>query len=254
MVITLILIALTIAIVIVVFNLIRNRKFVLKEFENASVVVAGKKGSGKDLLFQFVIKKRKKAYANMPYGDNVEVRDISTLSVAPNTYDSFINGKVMKVENQFPDSVDYFLSDGGIYLPSQYHGLLDKKYPSLPIFYALSRQLNDMRIHVNTQNFNRLWDKLREQADSYFKCLYAHVLFKRLVIQRVRFYSKYESAVNNVLPFPKHGRGEEIQAQYLTYCAQNGIIKDMYIIYLLPKKHYDTRYFQKVLYKEKTTD
>ena len=237
MVITIICVIAIVALLIVIINLVRNRNFVLKEFANASVIVAGKKGSGKDLLFQFVIKKRKKAYANMPYGNNVEVRDISTLSVAPNTYDSFINGKIQKVDNNYPDGVDFFLSDGGIYLPSQYHGLLDKKYPSLPIFYALSRQLNNMRIHVNTQNFNRLWDKLREQADSYFKCIFAHVLFKRLVIQRVRFYSKYESAVNNVLPFPKHGRGEEIQAQYLTYCAQNGIIKDMYIVYFLPKKH-----------------
>lgn len=249
MVVTLILIAAAVAIAIVVFNLCRNRDFVLKEFKNASVIVAGKKGSGKDLLFQFVIKKRKKAFANMPYGDNVEVRDISTLTVSPNTYERFIDGTVVKVNNAYPDGVDFFLSDGGIYLPSQYHGLLDKKFPSLPIFYALSRQLNDMRIHVNTQNFNRLWDKLREQADSYFKCLFAHVLFKRLVIQRVRFYSKYESAVNNVLPFPKHGCSEEVQAQYLTYCAQNGIIKDMYIVYLLPRKHYDTRYFQKVIYK-----
>lgn len=249
MVVTIICVVALVALLILIINLVRNRNFVLKEFSNASVIVAGKKGSGKDLLFQFVIKKRKKAFANMSYGNNVEVRDISTLSVAPNTYDSFIKGKIQKVDNNYPDGVDYFLSDGGIYLPSQYHGLLDKQYPSLPIFYALSRQLNNMRIHVNTQNFNRLWDKLREQADSYFKCLFAHVLFKRLVIQRVRFYSKYESAVNNVLPFPKHGRGDEIQAQYLTYCAQNGIIKDMYIVYLLPKKHYDTRYFQKVIYR-----
>lgn len=250
MVATIILIIAGVVTLIITINLIRNRKFVLREFKNASVIVAGKKGSGKDLLFQFVMSKRKKSFANMPYGDNVEVRDIGTLNVNPNTYINFINGYVEKVENNYPDGIDYFLSDGGIYLPSQYHGTLDKFYPSLPIFYALSRQLNDMRIHVNTQNFNRLWDKLREQADSYFKCLYAHVL-GRLVIQRVRFYSKYESAVNNVLPFPKHGNSEEVQAQYLSYCATNGIIKDMYLVYILPKKHYDTRYFKKVLYKEK---
>ena len=45
-------------------------RFVVSEFKRCNVVVDGKKGTGKDLLFQYVIWKRDEHYyANISYGD-----------------------------------------------------------------------------------------------------------------------------------------------------------------------------------------
>src|SRR5690606_12577738 len=112
-------------------------------------------------------------------------------------YENFINDNVQQIEKREQlECADIYISDAGIYLPAQYHYLLDKKYKSLPIFYALSRHLYNNNVHVNTQALNRVWDKLREQADSYFKALKTIKIFG-LLFTRVRYYETYQVANEN---------------------------------------------------------
>jgi len=106
---------------------------------------------------------------------------------------------VRKFTPVFRDCEDYYISDAGVYLPSQYDKELDRRYPSMPLYYALSRQLHRQNIHANVQALGRLWKKLREHADSY-------ILIKKTVDKGDYFvvhtvsYDRYESAERRLLP------------------------------------------------------
>lgn len=144
---------------------IHHKRVIVKEFDSCNVLIAGKQGTGKDLLTQAVINARKKPYyANMGYGGKYTHKEINDFSVSPNTYQDFIDGKITKIHKVGKDSVDVYISDAGIHLPSQYDSILYKKYPSFPIYYALSRQLYNQHIHMNAQQYTRIWKAIREQS------------------------------------------------------------------------------------------
>ena len=144
----------------------------LSAFDFGNVLVFGRKRHGKDLIFAHVIALRgEKHYANIPYDNNTEVRALSDLNVGDNTFDDFVNCTVQSFSPTFDEGFDFFISDGGIYLPCQYDKELDKLYPSMPIFFALSGQLYDMNVHLNSQAVDRSWKKLREQADFFIQAL-----------------------------------------------------------------------------------
>ena len=62
----------------ILFFLVRSwllGKHIVRQFQRCNVVVDGKKGKGKDVLFQYVIHKRKEPYyANIDYGGNYPYR------------------------------------------------------------------------------------------------------------------------------------------------------------------------------------
>ncbi|MDE6401239.1 MAG: hypothetical protein K2L54_01355, partial [Clostridiales bacterium] len=103
---------------------------------------------------------------------------------------------------RFKEGCDAYVSDGGIYLPCHYNKELNAKYPSMPIAFALSGQLYDMNVHLNTQALNRPWDKLREQADSYIQVLrtipHGEYLYTKIV-----GYDNYDDALNERNPTVK---------------------------------------------------
>lgn len=153
----------------------------------------------------------------------------------------------------YPDDTDIYISDAGIYFPAQYCNELNKKYPHFATFQALTRQLGNCNFHINVQNLNRVWDKIREQSDTYILCLNCIVLFKgKLVIQRIREYDLYESAVKRTPPLrlktPRMNK--EAKATVNTtrekYRAEHGTIRNHILIYR-NKSKYDTRYFKKLL-------
>lgn len=237
------------AVVVIVYIKIRyvNIMYIANQFKANNVIVFGKKGSGKDILFSCVIKKRKcPHYSNIEYyKGKTEVQPLGYLSVAPNVYSDFIDGKVEVIEKKITEKVDYYLSDGGIYLPSQYDNLLSKMYPSLPIFYALSRHLGNMNVHVNVQNLNRLWIKLREQADCYIRTKKTVNLgFWMLVTTYV--YENYNDALELLKPIKKMVKGDGSKVEEST----RGLIEKRTV--LVPKRwlEYDSRYFHKVIYGE----
>lgn len=232
-------------------------KYVLWHFKKCNCVVSGKKGSGKDLLFQKVINKRKDFYyANIGYGGNhkkISLKDISLKSKDGKyhlTYNDFLNDKVEKTNHKFREKSDFYISDGGIFLPSHMDSSLHKTYPSLPIFYALSRHLYDSNIHVNVQNIDRLWKPLREQAD-FFIDVKRTIKLPFILLTRYTCYEKMQSAIQRLTPMKARALNKFSKAEYDKYTATNGVIKNGWIIQLKRNVKYDTRAFEKIVLKGK---
>lgn len=225
---------------------------IIKLFEEGNVSVCGLRGKGKDMLFANVVMRRKKPYiSNTNYGGDY-IRFDATVLDCKNTWRSFLTGKLKPYYYPYPDGVDIYLADGGVYMPSQYQGELCKEYGHIPVYMAISRHLGDCNFHYNVQNLNRMWDKIREQSDTYIRCVGCKVLFGKIVLQKVIIYEKYESAVNRVPPFrlrrplinPTRLQAWEIQKQ--NYEISHGSVKPRFLIYINRSK-YNTRIFKEML-------
>ena len=250
---TLFIILFVVACVWLIFTAIRliaDKYFILDAFNKNNVIVYGRKGCGKDLVFNYVINKRKRrCRSNIQFNDKYCIKTpIDYLELDGIDFTRLIDNNVIPVQKKLEEKVDYFLSDGGIYLPSQYTSYLDKQYKSLPITYALSRHLAEMNIHINTQALGRPWNKLREQADTYIRCVKT---FKVLgfLITKMYAYDKYESAQSNLLPFKASGlSSKQKKALKEQFRATNGIIRTCYIVQFKRRIKYDTRALHEVIY------
>lgn len=255
------------AIIIVFFGVLPlfisliSKCFLLKIFNKNNVIVFGKKGTGKDLLFQYVINSRhQKHFSNIYFNKDTSNICLNDLELKNNTYDNFINNDIFLEEKKLQfEGKDFYISDIGIMLPSQYDTKLYKSYPSFPIFYALSRHLYNSNVHCNTQNLNRVWKALREQADTYIKCIGVDTPFFLgfFGFLRINFiiYDKYESAEKSLLPLPYGFMNKFLNANAKQYYATNGDIKKCYVLINKKSIHYDTRAFHEVVfgYKFKKT-
>lgn len=231
---------------------------IVKLFENNSVSVCGKKGRGKDMLTANVIARRKRPYyiSNVDYKVNNSrfIRFNPALLKTGNNYKNFIENEIKSYIYPYPDGTDIYISDCGVYFPAQYCGELNRDYKDIPTFMALSRQLGDCFVHTNAQALNRVWDKVREQSDIYLSCQWCKVFFNgKIVVQCVREYEKYDSAVNNQPPCrlvpPLLGGADarnRVAIAREQYTATHGRIKTHYLIYLNRSK-YDTRLFKTIL-------
>lgn len=237
----------TIVAILFIINLL-NKSKLKKHFNNSNVIVFGKKGSGKDVIFNYITNTKKKYYSNIPYTNkNYEIVVPNQLRLGDNTFENMLNDSVSKCTWKFEEGVDFFFSDCGIYLPSQYDSILHKKYKGLPLVYAVSRHLGNHNIHCNAQNLERIWKALREQADIYIKCLKTIKLPFFLVV-KYRTYDKYSSAVNDIR-VTKGGlfsTSDTIKVQHANY----GEIEEKFIILSKRKIKYDSRYFKQVFIKE----
>ena len=233
---------------------IKTIKYITKLFESGNVCVTGLRGRGKDLLFGNVIIRRKSPYvSNLNYGGEYYPYDYKNLSLGGNTYDTMLNSPYY-YEYPYPLGSDVYLSDIGVYFPSQYCNELNKKYQSIPYYMALSRQVSHNNVHINVQNLNRAWDKIREQSDIYLmpvKCIYIKPL--DIVIQKVIEYDKYDSCVQRVKPcrikVPLIGKQDYIlscQMYVDNFENAHGIVKSYWLIYK-NKSNHDTYYFEKLL-------
>lgn len=224
----------------------------LWHFKHCNVLVAGKKGSGKDLLFQWVINKRNDYYyANIGYGGNHKIVKLKQVSCEPNDYDHIVNDKIEKQNHFFKEKKDIYISDIGIYLPSYMDSKLYAKFPSMPIYYALSRHLANNNVHCNTQNIERGWKALREQADFYIQVKRTYKIFGFLFITKYYSYDRYESARQNLMPLKARLLNKYSKAEVDIYKATNGEIRKGYLLQIKPKLKYDTRAMEKILLKGK---
>lgn len=229
-----------------------TKKRISKEFRRGNVIVFGKKGKGKDLLFQTIICDQKKDYySNITYGYKFHHIDLKELELEGNTFHNFINGTIKKVDpSKYPfEERDIYISEGGLLLPSQYDTILHKTYPSLPISYALSRHLWNNNIHYNSQSLERAWKALREQADYFVMCRGVIKLPFFLVI-KTREFDKYETAKANILPMKNLMFNKFDKALVAQHKATYGLIKDGFVIIRKNKIRYDTRYFKKLIFEE----
>lgn len=234
-----------------IFRYVVFNRYILKNFKTCNVIVYGKKGTGKDLVFQKVINKRKdKYYSNISYGGKYKHVSLKDVAIPKNTYINFINDKVEKCDRFFTEKKDIYISDIGIFLPSQMDSTLHKTFPSMPIFYALSRHLYNNNIHCNVQNIERGWKALREQADFFINTRYT-IKLPFFLITKVVTYEKYQSAIQYLQPLNSRILNKYSKAKVDEYNAINGNIKIGYIIQRKSKLKYNTRAFEKVILKGK---
>ena len=232
-----------------------NKRFLVQRFKEGNVIVFGSKGKGKDLLFQAVVNKRKdKYFSNVNYGGSYDSFSFDLIDLAPNTYENMINNDVVKVPSKISEQEDIYISDAGVYLPSQYDTLLNKKYRSFGLAYALSRHLWLNNIHCNTQSLGRVWKLLREQADTYIRCRRSWSIFG-FIITEYTIYDKYSSAENDVRAVKSRLANKYSKSEVDIYNATNGLVKNGWIIQRKRSIKYDTRIFkQKLLIAPRDTD
>lgn len=257
------LIFIIIFVAIAVFGLIwalrfnRGKKALIEAFENDNVIVFGLKGHGKDLIFNKTINSRNTTcYANIPYNKELcVVRSLQEFSVSPNTSLDVLNDEITTIKKVNKENCDLYISDGGIFLPSHLSNTLVKKYPSLPIYYALNRHLTNSNIHINTQYLGRVWDKLREHAGYYIKACHTAKIFGFL-ITRFIIYNKYDSAMSQLEPYKATGliKRSESRANEEDFLSKHGEVKQYYIIQHKSKIYYDSRYFHKKFYGYNSPD
>ena len=226
-------------------------RFVKQCFYEGNVIVTGLRGRGKDVLFSLVVNSSKGKYiSNVNYTADKRCIDfnVQDISVGGNTFVNFLSGRLKPYKYPHEDGIDYFISDAGIYFPSQEFSKLNRVYPSLPIFQALSRHLGDCNFHCNVQNLNRLWDKIREQADSYLLCTKCKVRLHKFVSLTLFYYDRYQSCVDRVKPMKKRwGRVGKIEFDKFT--ASYGTIKKLKVWGIL-RYNFDSRRFKTLLEEE----
>lgn len=227
---------------------------VIALYRRGNVSCTGLRGTGKDMLTANVVVRRKKPYiSNIDYGGQFYSLDFEKIDCGKNTWREFVSGDVRYYDFPYPMGADIYLSDAGIYLPSQYCNELNKAFPHLAVYQALSRQVSGNNFHFNTQNLNRCWDKIREQSDIYIRCRRCICLFGKFVIQWVTLYDKFQSCQDRVKPSavrPPLFAKKEVRQQYRIYADtfqnQYGIVRNRLLIYWNRSK-YDTNHFRKLL-------
>ncbi len=231
-------------------------KKVIKFFEDGNVCVFGLRGRGKDLLMSNVVVRRKLPYiSNINYGyDELYYPfDYSKLDCGENTYRNFLSGVLNPYTFDYPDHTDVYISDAGVYFPSQYCNELNKIYPYIPVYQALSRQLGCSNFHVNSQSLGRVWDKIREQSDTYILCRKCVYFSGGLVFQWITIYDRYQSALDRQKPMrvrmPLFADKElrlHVRMIQDQYTATHGVIKNGFLVYR-NKSSFDTRRFRTIL-------
>lgn len=237
----------------------RFKTLIRRYFERGSVCVTGQRGCGKDMMMANVVARRKASYvANIDYqcpDSEYYKLDYSELCLGGLTYKDLVTGNIKKSTYVYPEGADIYITDIGVYFPSQYCNELNKMFASLPLFLALSRQIADCNVHLNVQNLNRAWDKFREQSDQYITADRCFVFFKgRLVLQRIIIYDRADSCQARIRPCRvRRGRGKEARAQVEIYkdnfYNQHGSVQARWLLYR-NKSNYDTRYFKSLLIEE----
>ena len=296
-------VVLILLLVVVVFNLIHflyfsyTRRKVGSYLKNNNVHLFGFRRKGKDLTIQNyiawrfaktyrkIIKKNKLDTAEKindyftanplylslyNYGYGCKVVSLKEFELKNNdgslvSYADFINGKPITAKKiKDYEGLDLIIGEAQLGLPNTEHNMLDKKYPWLPVFIALSGHLYNMNIIINSQELQRPWVKLRKQQDIYmraiktipvnktfFKKIVPYLpFFRKYLYTKVRVYEEIQSAENNILPFKAVGVVNEVgKTVYLTsgqatkeqFDATNGLIRDYYIATPYSCIKYDTR-------------
>lgn len=226
------------------------KRRIIRLFRTNNTITFGKKGTGKDAVTQEIIACRKTHYyGNIDYGGNCTIVTPNDMSLSPNTYKNFIKGQVVTIPKKYKEDSDWYFSDAGIILPSQYDSQLHKDFPSFPIFYALSRHISNSNVHINTQNIERTWKALREQADYFIKTLKTTKTPFGLIV-RVRLFDRYQSAVNDIRPIKRRLLNKFSKGTEDMYRASNGEILEGRIIVWRWHLKYDTRAYHRIIYGE----
>lgn len=248
------------------------KSFIKQYYLNGNVCTVGLRGRGKDMLTANIIALRKAPYiSNCNY--NCKLAPYIPLQFTKldikNNWRNLVSGNIVPYDYPYPEGCDIYISDASVYFPAQYFVELNKEFQNFSGFQSLSRHLGDCNIHVNCQNLNRIWDKLREQSDTYVMCNSCFVFprllkfFKsRWVLQVVTCYDNATACENRVKPFKplpmplsnKNGQRELIKAKNeelkRAFEEKNGTVK-RHLLFYKNKSQYDTRLFKNILKGDK---
>lgn len=226
---------------------------IIKLFKDGNVSVCGLRGKGKDMLMANVVVRRGLPYiSNVNYGGTWYPLELDKLDCGKNTYENFISGNIKYYEFPYPDGTDVYVSDSGVIFPSQYCNELNRKYPYISTYQALSRHLALGNFHTNAQTLNRVYDKIREQSETYIRCMWCKVLFGKLVLQRVYLYERYQACVDCVplfdlkRPWLSPTRRLTYDLAKMNYEIAHGKIVGRWLVYI-NKSNYDTRRFKELM-------
>ena len=226
-----------------------SKRHIIKLFNKGNVCVCGMMGSGKDVLFGNVIARIGRPYiSNLDYGGDRIVFKPWMLNFN-NDWRNLMEGNIQYYEHIFPDRINYYLSDWGIYAPAHEHGPISRDYPFIATSMAMMRQVAGGWFHANCQVPNRMYDKCREQFDTYLLCKWCKIFFKKIVVQYVVEYERYQSCVDRVPVFPLRrplinpNRLQLYEIQKANYLIAHGKVKPHFLIYWNRSKH-NTRGFK----------
>ena len=232
-----------------------NAKY-LKVISQDSLIVFGKKGKGKTLLFSYMARQASKKGGYASTFDlcqpNQTLISMDEVNVSPNTWENVLNGNVQKVAKKDLEGKPIFLDDAGIYLPNFADNLLKRKYASMPIAFAVWRHLYNAPIHINSQDVQRCWKVIREQADGFLKARRV-IRLGPIFILNCTYFTNIESAMADLCPIRKRLLGRKESAEVFT--AEHGEIKDFALIGLCHHHRYNSRYLADVFFEvDKSTE
>lgn len=233
-----------IALIVLIVRCIMGRLY-LKQVQQDSLIVFGKKGKGKTLLFSEMTRNEKHGYlSNSDFKRKKgEIINIGDINLSPNTWEKVLNGDYTKVDRHEWEKKGVYFDDAGIYLPNFADSELKKKYPSLPLAYAVWRHLYDAPIHMNCQAVERPWKLLREQADGFIRCR-GVVRFLSLAFIRCTYYDRIESARQELSPMGSRIFNKYSKAEVDKFRAEHGTIKNFLVFAPTWRNKYDSRYFR----------
>lgn len=233
-----------IALIVLIVRCVIGRAY-LKRVQQDSLIVFGKKGKGKTLLFSEMTRNEKKGYlSNTDFkrkkGELIEYKDIT---LSPNSWEKVLQGDYSVVDQKPWEGKAVYLDDAGIFLPNFADSELKKRYPSLPLAYAVWRHLYNAPIHINSQAVDRVYKLLREQADGFIR-VRGCVRFLGLAFVRCTYYDRIESARQELSPMGSRIFNKYSKAEVDKFRAEHGIVKDFLIFAPKWRNKYDSRYFR----------
>lgn len=236
---------------VLVYKCLRGR-LLLRRYQRDSLIVFGKKGKGKTLLFSEMTRNEKKGYLSTTqfFHKGEEIVNYDVLNVAPNDWEGVLNGKIEKIDRQPYEGKGVYLDDAGIFLPNFADSMLKKKYPSMPIAYAVWRHLYNAPIHINSQAVERTYKLIREQADGFIQ-VRGVIRIGALAFVRCTYYDRINSAKEELSPMPSRIFNKFSKAEGDQFRAMHGEIKDFLIFAPSWRNRYDSRYFHSVFFGEK---
>lgn len=228
-----------------------GRRF-LKEIKQDSLIVFGKKGKGKTLLFSEMTRMDKKHgyLSNTDFKHKKQqIIKPAEISVKPNTWADILEGKIVKIDRKDFENKPVYLDDAGIYFPNFADSLLKRLYDCMPPAFAIWRHLYNAPIHINSQDVNRVWKLLKEQQNGAIQCRKTWRLGPFAIIH-CTYYSNLESAAKELLPMKENIFNKYNKAELNLYNANNGMIKDFVIFAPTWRNKYDSRYFRTKFFKD----
>lgn len=224
----------------------------LKKFTNEdSCIIFGKKGKGKTLLFSKIALNSKTGYAS-----NTDFKHKKGVIINPvdigcgNSWLNFLTNNVTIVEkNPLLEKKPVLLDDAGVYLPNFMDYQLQKQFTSMPVSFAIWRHLYDAPIHINCQACDRVWKLLREQATYFINCRGVNK-FLGFGLIKFTIYDRHESAERELQPLKGLLFNKYSKADIQNFKANNGMVKNYFVIVKFSHHKYDSRYFHKVVFGE----